>query len=124
MLSPDDDLTCSDIRNFRQLLRSEICAANVCQSTKNTKQGYGNLDWGRIHWIYNMSAIDENRGGESMNPAFLGEIWRCKDEAKQFLRDNYGTIRQTVDQGAQGAQLRYVEFNLKCANCARRCMSL
>ena len=72
MLSPDDDLTCSNIRNFRQLLRSEICAANVCQSTKNTKDKYGNLDWGRIHWIYNMSAIDENRDGESMNPLFLG----------------------------------------------------
>merc|ERR1711879_817672 len=105
MLSPDDDLTCSNIRNFRQLLRSEICAANVCQSTKNTKQGYGNLDWDRMHWIYNMSAIDEKRDGESMDPDFLGEIVDCTKEAKQFLKDNYGTIWQTVNQGAQGAQL-------------------
>merc|ERR1712027_53806 len=101
MLSPDDDLTCSDIRNFRQLLRSEICAANVCQSTKNTRDKYGNLDWNRIHWIYNMSAIDEKKDGESMNATFLIEIRDCKNEAMQFLRDNYGTIRRTAEQGAR-----------------------
>ena len=32
------DLTCGQIKEFRELLTHEICAANVCQSTKNTRE--------------------------------------------------------------------------------------
>merc|ERR1712027_13441 len=95
------NLTCGQVWDWRNLLRHEICAANVCQSTKNTRDKYGNLDWNRIHWIYNMSAIDEKKDGESMSPKFLIEIRDCKNEAMQFLRDNYGTIRRTAEQGAR-----------------------
>ena len=109
------NLTCGQVWDWRNLLTHEICAANVCQSTKNTPHStqYGRLDWNRIHWIYNMSAIDENKDGESMNPVFLIEIRDCKNEAMQFLRDNYGTIRRTAEQGARqndaGTRLGYVE---------------
>ena len=109
------NLTCGQVWDWRNLLTHEICAANVCQSTKNTPDNtYGRLDWNRIHWIYNMSAIDEKKDGESMNPKFLGEIVNCKEGAKQFLKENYWTIRQTVNQGARqndaGTRLGYVEF--------------
>ena len=108
------NLTCGQIMKFRRLMRHEICAANVCQSTKNTKEKYGNLDWGRIHWIYNMSAIDANKDGESINPEFLKAITGCKKDAMEFLKENRRNIKQTVLQGARqkedGSRLGYVEF--------------
>ena len=122
------NLTCGQVWDWRNLLRHEICAANVCQSTKNTRDKYGNLDWNRIHWIYNMSAIDEKKDGESMNATFLIEIRDCKNEAMQFLRDNYGTIRRTAEQGARqndaGTRLGYVELienEIFCGKLRRLC---
>ena len=108
------DLTCGQIQMFRNLMQHELCAANVCQTTKNTREKYGNLDWGRIHWIYNMSAIDANKDGESINPDFLGDIVGCKNDAMQFLEVHARKIGQTVAQGARqkadGSRLGYVEL--------------
>ena len=94
------DLTCGQIKKFRRHMTHEICAADVCLSTKNTNNQYGNLDWNRIHWIYNMSAIDENCDGESMNPKFLGEIVDCNNKAKLFAKEKWRTIKETAEQGA------------------------
>ena len=47
------NLNCSMIRKFRKLMKHELCAADVCQATKNTREEYGQLDWARIEWIFN-----------------------------------------------------------------------
>ena len=47
------DLNCNMIRKFRKLMKHELCAADVCQATKNTREEYGRLDWARIEWIFN-----------------------------------------------------------------------
>ena len=108
------DLTCGQIKKFRRHMTHEICAADVCLSTKNTNNQYGNLDWNRIHWIYNMSAIDANKDGESINPEFLKAITGCKKDAMEFLKENRRNIKHTIQQGARqkedGSRLGYVEF--------------
>ena len=97
------DLTCGQIKKFRKLIKSELCAANVCQTTRNTKQGYGNLDWARLDWIFNGTVLDASseQQGEIVHRDMVTEIEECKDEAMRFLEENIVDIMQTIKQGAR-----------------------
>jgi len=98
-----NDLTCGQIKKFRKLMKSELCAANVCQTTRNTKQGYGNLDWARLDWIFNGTVLDMSakQQGKIVHRDMVTEIEECKDEAMRFLEENIVDIMQTVKQGAR-----------------------
>ena len=97
------DLTCGQIKKFRKLIKSELCAANVCQTTRNTKQGYGNLDWDRLDSIFNGTILDASskQKGEIIHRDMVTEIKECKDEAMSFLEENIVNIMQTLKQGAR-----------------------
>ena len=97
------DLTCGQIKKFRKLIKSELCAANVCQTTRNTKQGYGNLDWARLDSIFNGTLLDASseQQGEIIHRDMVTEIKECKNEAMRFLEENIVNIMQTVKQGAR-----------------------
>ena len=96
-------LKCGQIKKFRKLMRSELCAANVCQTTRNTKEGYGNLDWARLDWIFNGTVLDASteQQGEIVHRDMANEIRECKNEAMSFLEENVSDIMQTVKQGAR-----------------------
>merc|ERR1712117_229976 len=97
------DLTCGQIKKFRKLIKSELCAANVCQTTRNTKQGYGNLDWARLDSIFNGTVLDASseQQGEIIHRDMVTEIKGCKNEAMRFLEENIVNIMQTLKQGAR-----------------------
>ena len=97
------NLTCGQIKKFRTLMRSELCAANVCQTTRNTKEGYGSLDWARLDWIFNGTVLEMSteQQGEIVHRDMVTEIRECKNDAKRFLEENVRDIRQTVRQGAR-----------------------
>ena len=96
------DLTCGQIKKFRKLIKSELCAANVCQTTRNTKQGYGNLDWARLDSIFNGTVLDASSEQGMIIPRTMKrEIKKCKNDALSFLEENFSDIMQTVEQGAR-----------------------
>ena len=82
------NLTCVQIKKFRKLMRSELCAANVCQTTRNTKRGYGNLDWARLDWIFNGTVLDASseQQGEIVHRDVVNEIRDCKKDAMRLKK--------------------------------------